>query len=402
MGWTAGAAHRRAATSGTAGSRCRRSSSHGRGARWPPTRRRRSPSFVAELDRRAAEQHAPVADGVTLATLHAAKGLEWDAVFLCRRCTRARCRSSTPTTPAAVEEERRLLYVGMTRARDHLAVSWAAGPHPGRPGLPQAVPLPRPGCGRRAPRTGPPPARPVRRASRGLAHCRECGRPLATDRASASSAAASDCPATYDEAAVRARCASGAASGPAEERVPAYVVFTDATLQAIAEVRPADARRACCRITASAPAKVDQVRREVLGDLGEVEDGPVTGELCRSASKVFVGTTQRSRLPLTGHGDVFFSPHHEPPGASAEDQEVDCSERHHQRHRARRLRHARDLARPRGSLRAFPIAASCRLHRTSAPSTTRPMCGATAPSTPTSPSSREPSRVPPPGVRRSR
>ena len=38
--------------------------------------------FVADLDRRAAEQHAPAAGGVTLATLHAAKGLEWDAVFL--------------------------------------------------------------------------------------------------------------------------------------------------------------------------------------------------------------------------------------------------------------------------------------------------------------------------------
>ncbi|HEY3480447.1 MAG TPA: ATP-dependent helicase, partial [Streptomyces sp.] len=38
--------------------------------------------FLADLDRRAAEQHAPAAGGVTLATLHAAKGLEWDAVFL--------------------------------------------------------------------------------------------------------------------------------------------------------------------------------------------------------------------------------------------------------------------------------------------------------------------------------
>ena len=38
--------------------------------------------FVAELDRRATEQHAPVAEGVTLATLHAAKGLEWDVVFV--------------------------------------------------------------------------------------------------------------------------------------------------------------------------------------------------------------------------------------------------------------------------------------------------------------------------------
>ena len=45
-------------------------------------RARRAAEFVADLDRRAAEQHAPVADGVTLATLHAAKGLEWDAVFL--------------------------------------------------------------------------------------------------------------------------------------------------------------------------------------------------------------------------------------------------------------------------------------------------------------------------------
>src|SRR3954454_14800824 len=72
--------------------------------------------FVAELDRRAAEQHAPVAEGVTLATLHAAKGLEWDVVHL------AGMQDGTMPIvyadgPAAVEEERRLLYVGMTRAR---------------------------------------------------------------------------------------------------------------------------------------------------------------------------------------------------------------------------------------------------------------------------------------------
>ena len=42
----------------------------------------RAAEFVADLDRRASEQHAPVAEGVTLSTLHAAKGLEWDAVFL--------------------------------------------------------------------------------------------------------------------------------------------------------------------------------------------------------------------------------------------------------------------------------------------------------------------------------
>ena len=93
----------------------------------------RAPSlagFVAELDRRAHEQHAPVAEGVTLATLHTAKGLEWDAVFLC-----GMQEGSMPIvyadTPAAVEEERRLLYVGMTRARRELSISWALARNPG-------------------------------------------------------------------------------------------------------------------------------------------------------------------------------------------------------------------------------------------------------------------------------
>ena len=72
--------------------------------------------FVADLDRRASEQHAPVADGVTLATYHAAKGLEWDSVFLCG-LQDGTLPITYAETPAQVEEERRLLYVGMTRAR---------------------------------------------------------------------------------------------------------------------------------------------------------------------------------------------------------------------------------------------------------------------------------------------
>ena len=86
--------------------------------------------FVDDLDRRASEQHAPVAGGVTLATLHAAKGLEWDAVFVV-----GVCEGTLPITyadsPTAVEEERRLLYVGLTRARRTLAVSWAWARNPG-------------------------------------------------------------------------------------------------------------------------------------------------------------------------------------------------------------------------------------------------------------------------------
>ncbi|MGH3345610.1 MAG: ATP-dependent helicase, partial [Nocardioides sp.] len=86
--------------------------------------------FVDDLDRRAAEQHAPVADGVTLATLHAAKGLEWDAVFV-TGAQDGTLPFSHADTPTEVEEERRLLYVGMTRARVHLAISWALARNPG-------------------------------------------------------------------------------------------------------------------------------------------------------------------------------------------------------------------------------------------------------------------------------
>ena len=102
--------------------------------------------FVADLDRRAAEQHAPVADGVTLATFHAAKGLEWDAVFLCG-LQDGTLPITYADTPAAIEEERRLLYVGMTRARARpRAVSWAPARNPGGRGVPQALPLPRRRC----------------------------------------------------------------------------------------------------------------------------------------------------------------------------------------------------------------------------------------------------------------
>ncbi|MEZ5096740.1 MAG: ATP-dependent helicase [Nocardioides sp.] len=86
--------------------------------------------FVADLDRRAAEQHAPTAEGVTLATLHAAKGLEWDAVFCCG-VVEGTLPITHASTAAEVEEERRLLYVGMTRARRALTISWAAARQPG-------------------------------------------------------------------------------------------------------------------------------------------------------------------------------------------------------------------------------------------------------------------------------
>ena len=78
--------------------------------------------LVAELDERAAAQHAPAVEGVTLASLHAAKGLEWDAVFLVG-LSEGLMPISLAETAAAIAEERRLLYVGITRAREHLELS---------------------------------------------------------------------------------------------------------------------------------------------------------------------------------------------------------------------------------------------------------------------------------------
>lgn len=82
------------------------------------------PAFVAELDERVAYQVEPDKAGVELATIHAAKGLEWDAVFLVG-VAEGLLPISYAKRVAAREEERRLLYVAITRARDLLTVSWA-------------------------------------------------------------------------------------------------------------------------------------------------------------------------------------------------------------------------------------------------------------------------------------
>jgi DNA helicase-2/ATP-dependent DNA helicase PcrA len=89
--------------------------------------------LVAELDERASAQHAPVVEGVTLASLHAAKGLEWDVVFLAG-LSEGLLPISLAETPAALDEERRLLYVGVTRARERLELSYARARTPGSRG----------------------------------------------------------------------------------------------------------------------------------------------------------------------------------------------------------------------------------------------------------------------------
>ena len=65
-------------------------------------------AFVDELEERRSAQHAPTLDGVTLATLHSAKGLEWDAVFIVG-LSDGLMPISMANSDEAINEERRLL-----------------------------------------------------------------------------------------------------------------------------------------------------------------------------------------------------------------------------------------------------------------------------------------------------
>jgi DNA helicase-2/ATP-dependent DNA helicase PcrA len=80
--------------------------------------------FAKELDERQRSQHEPVKAAVTLSTIHAAKGLEWDFVYLIG-LTEGYLPISYATTEPEIREERRLLYVGITRARQELMLAWA-------------------------------------------------------------------------------------------------------------------------------------------------------------------------------------------------------------------------------------------------------------------------------------
>jgi DNA helicase-2/ATP-dependent DNA helicase PcrA len=222
---------------------------------------------VAEFEGRAAAQHVPVADGVMLASLHAAKGLEWDAVFIVG-CHDGMLPLVYAETPAEIAEERRLLYVGITRARAALHLSWSLSRTPGGPAnrLPSRF---LDGVRSSSVRPAGGPSRRRADRARGPARCRVCRSPLAS-AAERKLGRCSSCPSSMDHQlfedlrAWRLKRAH-------EQKVPAFVVFTDATLVAIAESVPVDVA-SLAAVPGVGRAKLDRYGPEVLELCSEVAE----------------------------------------------------------------------------------------------------------------------------------
>ncbi|MFD9371495.1 ATP-dependent DNA helicase UvrD2 [Streptomyces sp. NPDC060020] len=230
--------------------------------------------LTIELEERKAAQHAPTVQGVTLASLHAAKGLEWDAVFLVG-LTDGMLPITYAKTDEQVEEERRLLYVGVTRARLHLTLSWGLSRAPGgrasrRPsrflnGL-------RPGSA--VPRSGPGSATesgPRKRGRRGPVLCRVCGKTL-TEAGELKLMRCEDCPSDMDEG-LYERLREWRAGQSREQGLPAYCVFTDKTLMAIAEAAPTEPGE-LSMISGVGGRKLDRYGAEVLAICAGQEPEP--------------------------------------------------------------------------------------------------------------------------------
>ena len=178
-------------------------------------------AFLSDLRARFAEESA--AGGVQLLTLHRAKGLEFDAVAIVR-VEEGELPIRQAKSDEATADERRLLYVGLTRARRHLLVSWLAAKKPSR-------------------------------------FLRELG--VTTSRSRPRSAGKRREPAADVPAPILASLKKWRLERSRADGVPAYVVFHDATLEEIARSGPRT-RAELASISGVGPAKLDRYADDVL------------------------------------------------------------------------------------------------------------------------------------------
>jgi DNA helicase-2/ATP-dependent DNA helicase PcrA len=227
-------------------------------------------AFIAILDERASVEHAPTADAVTLASLHSAKGLEWSVVFLVG-CSEGLLPLLHAESAEQIEEERRLLYVGVTRAARQLHLSWAQSRQPGgRASRSMSRFLHNVGGGIALLSTddngqvikGTPRERSSR-SRKGPGKCRICRKGLVTAEERTIGRCRS-CPSDINEELLD-RLRQWRSAQAKERSVPAFVVFTDATMIAIAEQLPGDLE-GLAGIPGIGPAKLD-LYGEALLDL---------------------------------------------------------------------------------------------------------------------------------------
>ena len=229
------------------------------------------PEFTAWLNDHANLETPPATSAVTLATMHAAKGLEWDAVAVVG-VREGMVPFALSQEEPALSEERRLLHVAVTRARRRLRVSWPGKPSRGRgvrsrflTGLVPEEQVP-------TPRTG--------RSGRSSVRSRTCFvcREQLTDASERKLGRHAGCEAPFDEELLAALKTWRLETANAASQ-PAFVIFTDTTLQAIAEAEPVD-RSQLLRISGIGAVKADRFGADVLRIVAEhgARDADPAGE----------------------------------------------------------------------------------------------------------------------------